>query len=90
MKFRKKPLVIDGKQYDGSNAHDLLQWAFELGLEKPQKTFLVYDDLFLIKTLEGAFRVDPGDWIIRGIEGEYYSCKPDIFEATYEVVPNKD
>lgn len=38
-----------------------------------------------IKTLEGDMRVCPGDWIIRGIKGEYYSCKPDIFEATYEI-----
>lgn len=41
-------------------------------------------DLLFIGTLEGAMRADPGDWIIRGVKGELYPCKPDIFEATYE------
>lgn len=52
-----------------------------LGLDgKPEKGDLV------IETLEGNMRASPGDFIIRGIKGEYYPCKPDIFEATYEVV----
>ena len=41
-----------------------------------------------IKTLEGTMTVNPGDWIVRGIQGEIYACKPDIFEATYEEVVN--
>ena len=41
-------------------------------------------DSLLIKTPEGTMRADPGDWIIRGVKGEIYPCKPDIFEATYE------
>ena len=40
-----------------------------------------------IDTLEGEMHADPGDWIIRGVQGEFYPCKPDIFEATYEPVP---
>lgn len=41
----------------------------------------------LIATLEGVMQAKPGDWIIRGVQGEFYPCKPDIFEATYEVAP---
>lgn len=41
-------------------------------------------DCFLIQTLEGVMRAYPGDWIIRGVKGELYPCKPDIFDATYE------
>jgi hypothetical protein len=45
-----------------------------------------YDGALYILTLEGVMRADPGDWIIRGLKGEIYPCKPDIFEATYERV----
>ncbi|MBK6858030.1 MAG: hypothetical protein IPG97_16160 [Microthrixaceae bacterium] len=44
----------------------------------------------LIPTLEGTMRADVGDWIIRGVQGEFYPCKPDIFEVTYEVVEDGD
>lgn len=43
------------------------------------------DDLFMVRTLEGDLKVSPGDWIIIGVKGEKYPCKPDIFEATYEL-----
>ena len=43
-----------------------------------------------IRTLEGEMRAIPGDWIIRGVQGEFYPCKPDIFAATYEPVPESD
>lgn len=46
------------------------------------------DGVLAIDTLEGTMRVDVGDWIILGVKGEFYPCKPDIFEATYEVVPD--
>ena len=44
----------------------------------------------VIVTLEGKMRIDPGDWIIRGVKGEFYPCKPDIFDATYELVAADD
>lgn len=75
-KFRKKPVVIDAMQWHGPADDDELcafagHWA-SIGAE-------VY-----ITTREGAMRVSPGDWVIRGVAGEFYPCKPDIFAATYE------
>lgn len=78
MKFRKKPVVIEAIQWTGDNANDVLRFMFpdiEVEAEATIKT---------IKTLEGDMHVSKGDWIIRGVKGELYPCKPDIFEATYE------
>jgi len=79
MKFRKKPVVID---------------AWQIGSLAPMPSWLSDadnvsgpGDLYLeIATLEGTMRGDRGDWIIRGVQGELYPCKPDIFAATYELV----
>ncbi len=77
-KYRKKPVVIEAVQYDGHNATEIVLWA---------KSSVITED-FLggieIPTLEGVMRADVGDWVIRGVKGEFYPCKPDIFEATYE------
>lgn len=93
MKFRKKPVVIDAMQWDGTRAckelieevfYDLETNSVELPLvgDWDGKTYLSWT----IYTLEGLIDASPGDWIIRGIKGEHYPCKPDIFEATYEAV----
>ena len=76
MKFRKKPVVIDADQFN-SNDQPWPKGVYE-STESPTG--------FAIGTLEGRHEVTPGDWIITGIQGEKYSCKPDIFEATYEAV----
>jgi len=85
MKYRKKPVVIEAEQF-----------VVFIQSEKPVTktvnniTFPVYKDdkgyYILIPTLEGTMRADNLDWIIRGISGEIYPCKPEIFEATYELV----
>jgi hypothetical protein len=80
MKFRKKPVVIDAMEYRGNNRGLLL--SFIGGSAH-------FNDLqgdLLIRTLEGVMVVSPGDWVIKGIKGEFYPCKPDIFAATYEPV----
>lgn len=85
MKFRKKPVVIEAVQFDGtpSGAVDLFQ-EFEI----PNARFVPSSNLqngeLFIPTLEGVMMAAAGDWIIRGVKGEYYPCKPDIFAATYE------
>lgn len=93
MKFRKKPVVVEAIQFDGSkkSASVICRWANPLspGAEPwidyvERGTGLAED--FLVHTLEGEMRVYPGDWVIKGIKGECYPCKPDIFEATYEPV----
>jgi hypothetical protein len=77
-RYRKKPVVIEAMQYLGS---------FELEfLGDSERVRKAADDTGAceIVTLEGVMRCEVGDWIIRGVKGELYPCKPDIFEATYE------
>ena len=78
-KYRKKPVVIEAMQYtrNGLQAEQVAKWC---GGEQTDEYGLV------IATLEGRMRADYGDWIIKGIKGEFYPCKPDIFEQTYEKV----
>ncbi len=76
-KFRKKPIVIDAVQYNGQNIHELTKFGARVGI------FLEGVGIY---TLEGTMTARPGDWIIKGVQGEFYPCKPDIFEATYELV----
>ena len=87
MKYRKKPVIIDAVQWNGTNQDEIVI------LNKDSGRDLMFEDDFiedkpvvLIKTLEGEMRADKGDWIIRGVNGELYPCKPDIFEKTYELV----
>ena len=72
MKFRKKPVVIEATQW------------FKMG-DHPE-VLKAPDGYGTIYTLEGAHTVTPGDWIITGVKGEHYPCKPDIFEMAYEPV----
>lgn len=75
MKYRKKPVVVEATQW------------FKMG-DHPKVTILprgLDADKGWIHTLEGGHIVCPGDWIITGVKGEHYPCKPDIFELTYEV-----
>lgn len=83
-KFRKKPVVIEAirlpeRGESGQKVADLFDFinGCEWELSK---------DGLKITTLEGVMLASPGDWIIRGVKGEYYPCKPDIFAATYEPV----
>ena len=80
MRFRKKPVVIEAEKFDGT-----IQcfWGFEGWIGRDSMSNFL-GDKFFIKTLEGDMLVSAGDWIIEGIKGEFYPCKPDIFEATYE------
>lgn len=83
MQFRKKPVVIDATNWDGGNVEHVMDWASGLSGE----AHLRFDgNVIFIQTLEGEMRCDPGDWIIRGVKGEFYPCKPDIFAQTYEPV----
>ena len=79
-KFRKKPVVIEARQLTYLNINTLEQWCG--GSIKGTKLPLG-EQCIDIQTLEGEIRASMGDWIIQGINGEFYPCKPDIFEATY-------
>ena len=88
-RFRKKPVVIEAVQVPdiGAATHnDFFETLRAMGAnQNPSGAVLMpMNDHILIQTLEGTMRADVGDWIIRGVKGEFYPCKPDIFEATYE------
>jgi len=78
MKYRKKPIVIDAIQYTGDNKHEIINFTEGQALTNTGYSYLT------IPTLEGNNKADVGDWIIKGIKGEFYPCKPDIFTLTYE------
>jgi hypothetical protein len=80
--FRKKPVVIDAVQNLPENETELLDFFNET-----QVSFYITGAYtFVIRTLEGDMTALQGDWLIRGIKGEVYPCKPEIFAATYEEV----
>ncbi len=92
MKYRKKPVVVKAIRWTGEDIDEVIAFAEGsritfcddagvVGLVKP---------CLLIPTLEGVMTAQPGDYIIRGVAGEYYPCKPDIFEQTYEAVMEED
>jgi hypothetical protein len=81
--YRKKPVEIQAVQWTG-NVAEMLD---HLGMcEEDFDPPLVPDAHFTIETLEGEMRADLGDWVICGVKGEFYPCKPDIFAATYDEV----
>lgn len=81
MKFRKKPVEIEARQWLGTNWQEMQDWGWSHG-----KCFGydVSEGALYVVTLEGNMRADKGDWIIRGVKGEFYPCKQDIFAQTYE------
>ena len=82
-RFRKRPVEIEAIQWDGTDCYELVAFVGEsLGRISPGGTGAYAQ----ILTLEGAVYAAAGDWIIRGVKGEFYPCKPDIFELTYEPV----
>jgi len=78
-KYRKKPVIIEAVEYTGYNYPSIKAW-----ISNGQNMWHHGD--FIIPTLEGDMRVAVGDYVIRGVNGEFYPCKPDIFEKTYERV----
>lgn len=87
--YRKKPVVIDAFQWTGGpDQTEDPEWVVEAirnGSVRVVNTGTSSVAL-VIETLEGSMRANQGDWIIRGVKGKIYPCKPDIFEATYETL----
>ena len=96
MKYRKKPVVVEAEQFFASKlpwpVGVLPKWVDPMGKAHYgedaicDESVVHIDYSCVIQTLEGEYIVSDGDWIITGIKGEKYPCKPDIFEATYEPV----
>lgn len=78
IRVRKKPIVVDAVQWTGDNVGEVAEFV--------NRVVNVRDSKLTVQTLEGPLNASVDDWIIRGIKGEYYPCKPDIFEDSYEVV----
>ncbi len=88
-KYRKKPVVVEAMQFDGSKgvAGDILDWAGpKCGMEMRYTSMPDHPCILVIQTLEGEMRALDSDFGIKGVKGEFYPCKEDIFEATYEEV----
>jgi len=93
-KFRKKPVVIEALQWHGDKDHrpmfDFLTGTVDQPMDAYGDNFYIDHTKvkggLMLKTLEGEHIASIGDWVIKGISGEFYPCKPDIFEKTYEPV----
>jgi hypothetical protein len=78
MKYAKKPVVIEAMQWTGDNSLDMSEFVRDT-----ERKYEFKGDALFIHTLEGSMRASKGDYIIKGVEGEFYPCKPEIFEKTY-------
>ncbi len=90
-KFRKKPVIVEAMEYSTSDDYyDIRDWVQAFGgkCTKQYTLGLLNDIVFGIQTLEGDMLARLGDWIIKGINGEFYPCKSEIFEKTYDEVTN--
>lgn len=86
MKFKKKPVIIEAIQWTGTtNRYNEICLFVGISLQNNHCGEPEPQELY-IETLEGIHTAKKGDWIIKGVKGEFYPCKPDIFEETYEAV----
>ena len=92
-KFRKKPVVIEAVQYTGSSSSTIFIYGLvnKIDIETEEQANEIIAECersrgININTLEGIMLVSKGDWVIKGVKGEYYPCKSDIFKATYEQI----
>ncbi len=74
-KWRKKPVVVEATKWTGDNFKDIKAWSADVGL---------IEGVLCVSTLEGQMVAAVGDYIIKGVNGEFYPCNPDIFHKTYE------
>lgn len=82
-KYRKKPVVIEAVKFEATAKS--FQEVLDMGLVK-WRPGEMGSDTFIIETIEGEHIASKGDWIIKGVQGEFYPCKSEIFEKTYEAV----
>ena len=79
--YRKKPVVIEAVQFTPATHNEVVTFLITGGAKH-----VIRSEGIIIRTLEGDMLVSENDYVIRGVQGEYYPCKPDIFEATYEAL----
>ncbi|QBP31123.1 hypothetical protein SEA_GODPHATHER_6 [Mycobacterium phage GodPhather] len=92
-RYRKKPVEVDAEQWDGTaeGAASIIEWMLSHGVTARYRCAnglscpgTVEGHTLSIETLEGTMQASPGDYVIRGVQGEFYPCKPDIFATTYD------
>ena len=84
-KYRKKPVVVEAMQYTQKNRPCIIKWVpniVHVGIDDDGAAYELAN--IRIPTLEGDMLASIGDWVIKGVKGEFYPCKPDIFDATYD------
>lgn len=81
LRVRKRPVIVEAMPYTGDNAAAIVKWVGDDAYETLRGELV-------IRTLEGDHVATPGDYVLRGVEGEHYPVKPSIFQATYEVLPD--
>ena len=85
-KYRKKPVVIEAIQLKDKSIIEIINWTTDyinIEINTDENDNIIG---MIIPTLEGAMKASMNDYIIKGIQGEFYPCKPEIFEATYELI----
>lgn len=85
--FRKRPVVVEAVRWTGDEIEGGAPWWITAALRVScgdTGSIVRSHDIVVIHAAEGTMRADPGDWIIRGVDGGLYPCRPDVFEATYE------
>lgn len=82
--FRKKPVVVEARQLLATDVSEMEALAAWCGGRVRGYSLPIDQRIIQIDTLEGEMEASPGDWIIEGVRGEFYPCKPDIFAMTYE------
>lgn len=87
-RYRKKPVVVEAMQFEGTkdSANRVLAWIGSHDQKAQRVSGTDPEKGLTISTLEGDMLTDPWDYVIRGVKGEFYPCKPDIFHATYDAV----
>lgn len=88
MRYLKKPVVIEAVQFNGQNAKEIMDWAHKCMLPEMNAIIRIspFNHSIVVNTLEGLMEATQGDWIIKGVKGEFYPCKDEIFKATYDEV----
>lgn len=85
-KYRKKPVIIEAIQLKDKSIIEIINWTTDyinIEIDTDENDNIIG---MIIPTLEGAMKASMNDYIIKGIQGEFYPCKPEIFEATYELI----
>ena len=85
---KKKPVIIEYVQWTGTNVSEIMSFCGSAAHDIYQINLanMPVEYSLIIKTLEGNMRAEPGDYIIKGVHGEFYPCKPEVFEETYNII----